>query len=99
MISAEEVHNIPEEELDRICFNRAINIDQSHREKVEDLRLWLSISNLRNVPHSLLLIARINDYTSEIFAVDNDETTEEILRRVSLLTNLSSIEQNRRILS
>ena len=83
MLRAEDVHLFPEEELDRICFNRAINIDQTHREKVEDLRLWLSISNLRNVPHSLLLIARINDYTSEIFAVDDDETPDEILRRVS----------------
>jgi len=45
--------------------------------------LWLSISNLRNVPHSLLLIARINDFASESFAIDEDETADEILRRVS----------------
>jgi hypothetical protein len=82
LISAEDLHSLPEAELDRICFDRGINIDQTQREQIEDLRLWLSISNLRNVPHSLLLIARINDFASESFAIDEDETADEILRRV-----------------
>jgi hypothetical protein len=30
-----------------------------------------------------LLIARINDFASESFAIDEDETADEILRRVS----------------
>lgn len=29
----------------------------------------------------MLLIARINDFASEIFAIDDDETADEILRR------------------
>jgi len=39
------------------------------------------------------LIARINDFASESFAIDDDETPDEILRRVSLL-----IDQNYKLL-
>ena len=45
------------------------------------MKLWLSISNQRNVPHSLLLIARVSDFNSGMFKIDEDETQEEILRR------------------
>jgi hypothetical protein len=49
---------------------------------MKDLKLWLSISNLRNVPHSLLLYSRIQDYASEdIFEIDQDEDEYEVLRR------------------
>ena len=59
-----------------------------------DLKLWLSISNQRNVPHSLLLYTRINDYCGDIFEVGEDEAEEKILRRVSnsiTFTNFLSI--------
>jgi hypothetical protein len=45
------------------------------------LKLWLSISNLRNVPHSLLIATRVKDFASEQFSIDDNETQEEILRR------------------
>jgi hypothetical protein len=51
------------------------------------------------VPHSLLLIARINDFASESFAIDEDETADEILRRVSELLERLFLEQKRRLLS
>ena len=47
----------------------------------EDLKLWLSISNLSNVPHSLLLIARVYDFNSGMFKIDENEHEEEVLRR------------------
>lgn len=72
-MSAEDISKIPEEILNKICFDRGIDLDKSQREKVEDLRLWLSISNLRNVPPSLLLITRINDFAGEIVQNDEDE--------------------------
>ena len=53
---------------------------------MKDLKLWLSISNLRNVPHSLLLYSRISDYASEdMFEISDDEDEYEVLRRVSKL--------------
>ena len=47
----------------------------------KDLKLWLSISNLSNVPHSLLLISRVSDFNSGMFKIDEDEHEEEVLRR------------------
>lgn len=58
-------------------------MDKSRREKIEDLRLWLSISNLRNVPHSLLLITRVNDFAKEILKNDEDVQLDEVMRQVS----------------
>jgi hypothetical protein len=81
ILSAEDLFEFPEEQIDVICFNRGINIDQKFSRKIEDLRLWLSISNLRNVPHSLLLLSRIQDFQNDSFNIDSDETSDEILRR------------------
>jgi hypothetical protein len=51
---------------------------------MKDLKLWLSISNLRNVPHSLLLYSRIADYAEDLFEISEDEDEFEVLRRVRL---------------
>ena len=69
--------------LSQICFDRGIDLDKTRREKIEDLRLWLSISNLRNVPHSLLLITRVNDFAKEILKNDEDVQLDEVMRQVS----------------
>jgi len=50
---------------------------------MKDLRLWMSISNLRNVPHSLLLFSRITDYADDLFEISEDEDEYEVLRRVT----------------
>jgi hypothetical protein len=49
---------------------------------MKDLKLWLSISNLRNVPNSLLLYSRIADYAEDLFQISEDEDEYEVLRRV-----------------
>jgi hypothetical protein len=51
---------------------------------MKDLKLWLSISNLRNVPNSLLLYSRIADYADDLFEISEDEDDLEVLRRVSI---------------
>jgi hypothetical protein len=43
--SFEGLDKFSEEEIDRLCFNRGILIEQSRKEKIKDLKLWLSISN------------------------------------------------------
>ena len=49
---------------------------------MKDLKLWLSISNLRNVPNALLLYTRIADYAAEDhFEISEDEDEYEVLRR------------------
>lgn len=58
----DELEKFPPEFIQKICFERGVNIEQPIKAQIEDLKLWLSISNLRNVPHSLLLASRINDF-------------------------------------
>ena len=74
---------MPKELLLKICFERGIDVVQPVKDQIEDLRLWLTIANLNNVPHSWLIATRVNDFHSQEFEVDSNETSEEILRRVS----------------
>ena len=48
-----------------------------------DLKLWLSISNLRDVPPQMLLFAMVREFMNDTFEVDENDTQEDILRRVS----------------
>ena len=83
LMSFEHVEKFSEEELNFICFRRGIEVqNKTYDQKMKDLKLWLSISNLRNVPHSLLLYSRIIDYASEdLFEISDDEDEYEVLRR------------------
>ena len=73
-LSFQLLDEFDEEQIDDICFKRGIDIDvQTLKEKKDDLKLWLSISNQRNVPHSLLLYTRINDFCNDIFEISEDE--------------------------
>lgn len=83
LMSFEHVENYSEEELNLICYRRGIEIsNKTYEQKMKDLKLWLSISNLRNVPNSLLLYSRITDYASEdLFEISEDEDEFEVLRR------------------
>jgi hypothetical protein len=84
IISFESLDAFSEAEIDAMCFMRGIDIqNQPLQKKVKDLKLWLSISNLRNVPHSLLLYSRIEDYANDMFEMSEDEDEYEVLRRVS----------------
>lgn len=86
-IDFEMVNRLSEDEIDKLCFMRGIEINkQNLKKKKEDLKLWLSISNQRNVPHSLLLYSRINDFKNDMFEIDEDEDEQEVLRRVSQLS-------------
>ena len=48
---------------------------------MEDLKLWLTISNQQNVANTLLLTTRVLDFHGNMFSIKEDETQEEILRR------------------
>ena len=85
IIDLENIDSYSDEQLNKVCFQRGINLSQSRNALLQDLKLWLSISNKRNVPHMLLLVIRLHDFNQDSFRVEADETEEEILRRVSAL--------------
>jgi len=88
LMSFEKLEQLTEEELNFICYRRGIEIsDKSYESKMKDLKLWMSISNLRNVPDVLLLYSRIADYADDMFQISEDEDVYEVLRRVSLCLN------------
>jgi len=67
-MSFEHVHKYPEEELNQICLRRGIAFENKEKHQIlKELKLWMAISNLVNVPNSLLLYTRISDYTDEMF--------------------------------
>jgi hypothetical protein len=42
----EKIDDFPERDLNKVCFRRGIEIqEQTRKERIEDLKLWLSISN------------------------------------------------------
>ena len=64
-LDMEDIDNFPESQLTKICFQRGINITQSRSEQLRDLKLWLWLSNKRNVPHSLLMWIVLRDFNSD----------------------------------
>ena len=85
LMSFEKLEQVTEGELNFICYRRGIEItDKSYESKMKDLKLWMSISNLRNVPHVLLLYSRIADYADDMFQISEDEDEYEVLRRVKV---------------
>ena len=54
LLDGEDLDNMSDEELTKICFQRGININTSRKEQLASLKLWLSISLKANVPHTLL---------------------------------------------
>lgn len=64
----EQLDEFADRQLDKVCFRRGIEIqEQNRKQKLEDLKLWLSISNQRNIPALLLLLTRVNDYMNNAF--------------------------------
>lgn len=71
----EKIEDFPDKELNKVCFRRGIEIqEQTRKQEIEDLKLWLSISNQRNIPNVLLLLTRVNDYMKNTFKIDENET-------------------------
>ena len=83
VIAFEDLNRFKEEELITLCFKRGINVEQKTNDMLGDLKLWFSISNLRDVPPSLLLFAMMREFVQNTFEVDEFDTQEDILRRVS----------------
>ena len=56
LIDHKNLENYSEEEINQMCICRGIEFDKKTlNEKHKDLKLWIVLSNLRNVPNSLLL--------------------------------------------
>ena len=66
---------------------------------MKDLKLWLAISNLRNIPHSILLYSRIIDFTENVFEISDDEDEYEVLRTVIIFLQFNIFRVKMRSIS
>jgi len=65
-ISLTDYWNNSQNELEMICYRRGIfTEDRNKADLVRDLRIWLSISCMANVPNSLLFFTRIVDFLKD----------------------------------
>ena len=68
--------------LERVCFERGIEFqDVTRQMKLHDLKVWLTISNLKNVDHTLCLLTRVFDYDLKAFEENENLSSYEILKR------------------
>lgn len=85
-LNFEDLEQMTDEELVTFCFKRGINVEQNNKAMLGDLKLWMSISNLRDVPSSLLLFAMVREFMYDTFVIDDQDTQDDILRRSELDT-------------
>ena len=77
----EFLKNIEDDVLNRVCFERGIDYTNvSWQEKLNDLKVWITISNLKNVEHSLCLVSRVFDYDLKAYNENENLTQYEILK-------------------
>lgn len=79
MLTYDSLDKLSEDELDMACFRRGIPLDgRTLKEKKDDMKHWLSISNVGNVPNSLLIYTRIHDTVSRQYKIEDfDENLDE----------------------
>lgn len=67
-LSMEQLANFDENKLDNILIERGIEIINRSKElKLKDYKMWQAISNLNNVPDSLLIFCRLHDFADELY--------------------------------
>jgi len=82
MIRFSEIEEMDEATLNRVCFERAIPISILNRnQKIRELKKWSTLSNLRNVPDTLLILCRIIKFANIKSSVDHYSDEYLILRR------------------
>lgn len=76
------IESLEEDHLNRICFERGIQFDDETnlKQRQNDLKLWMSVSNLRNVPDTLLIYSRIITMVEEIYDISESDDEYEIFR-------------------
>lgn len=78
----EEIEELDEPTLNRLCFERGLPVSILGRnQKLRELKKWHTLSNLRNVPHSLLIYLRVMKFGNIKKYHDHFLSEYHILRR------------------
>lgn len=95
-LSMEKVSNFTDARLDSILIERGIEILNKPRDKkLKDYKMWQAISNLNNVPDSLLIFCRLNEFAEDLYRINYFEQEIDLIRRVS--SSKGYIQRKRRL--
>lgn len=82
-LSTEQISNFPENHLDSILIERGIEIaNRSKESKLKDYKMYQAISNLNNVPDSLLIFCRLNEFANDLYRINMFEQEMDLIKRL-----------------
>ena len=82
MLRFEEIEELDEATLNRLCFERSIPISILNRnQKLRELKKWHTLSNLKNVPDTLLIYCRVIKFSKIKPTHDKFKDEYQMLRR------------------
>jgi hypothetical protein len=92
----EKAESLEESKLDSICIERGIEIVNRPKEaKLKDYKMWQAISNLNNVPDTLLIFCRLNEFADDLYRINYFEEESALIGRLG--SNKSFIERKKRL--
>jgi hypothetical protein len=78
-----KINSLPDRKLDRILAERGIEItNRSRDKKIKDYKMWQAISNLNNVPDSLLIFCRLNEFANDLYRINQFEHEFDLIKRL-----------------
>ena len=83
-LSMEAVNSFPESKLDSILIERGIEItNRTKEQKLKDYKMWQAISNLNNVPDTLLIYCRLLEFAEDLYKTNHIENEEDCVEEIS----------------
>lgn len=82
-LSMEKINTFSESKIDSILIQRGIEIENRPTEKkLKDYKMWQAISNLNNVPDTLLIFCRLNEFAEDLYRINYFEQEIDLIKRL-----------------
>ena len=76
-------NNVKNSKRSRFTFWKIIKIENRPIEKkLKDYKIWQAISNLGNVPDTLLIFCRVNDFAEDLYRINYFEQEIDLIKRI-----------------
>jgi len=92
----EQVESLDEKAFDSILIERGIDFhNQDYDSKLKDYKMWQSISNLANIPDTLLLFCRLLEFAEDLKRYNYSEKEEDMIKRIK--SNTEYFERKKKL--
>lgn len=83
-LSMEKMSNFEEYKIDSILIERGIEIEnKTKKHKLNDYKLWQTVSNLNNVPDTMLVYFRLNQFAEDLYRTNYYEQEYDLMRAIA----------------